>query len=144
VAGQDWFEKDFYADLGVTPEADAAAIKKAYRKLAREHHPDAASGNESRFKEIGEAYSVLSDDEQRQQYDAIRTMSRGGPRFAPGGSNSAGGFEDLLGGLFTGQQQGRQAGRARPSAGFGGGGPYTGEADLEDLFRSMGRRRVRI
>ncbi len=141
MAGQDWFEKDFYADLGLSPEADAAAVKKAYRKLAREHHPDAPSGNEARFKEIGEAYSVLSDPEQRQQYDAIRTMSRGGPRFAPGGSSSAGGFEDLLGGLFTGSG-GRGARPGRPSQGFGGapfgGGPYTGEADLEDIFRTMG------
>ena len=84
MAGQDWFEKDFYATLGVPKDADEAAIKKAYRKLARTHHPDSNGGNDSRFKEVGEAYSVLSDPEQRKQYDTIRTMSAGGARFAPG------------------------------------------------------------
>jgi molecular chaperone DnaJ len=133
VAGQDWFEKDFYATLGVANDADAAAIKKAYRKLARTFHPDANPGDaaaERRFKEVGEAYSVLSDPEQRQQYDAIRTMSRGGARFAPGGAGSAGGFEDLLGGLFGGSGGGRGE-RVRFSTG-GAGGP-----DLEDLLGGM-------
>ncbi|GAA4352418.1 DnaJ C-terminal domain-containing protein [Angustibacter luteus] len=130
MAGQDWFEKDFYATLGVPKDADAAAIKKAYRKLARQHHPDANEGDDTRFKEIGEAYSVLSDIEQRQQYDAIRSMSHGGARFAPGGQGGAG-FEDLFGGLFGG-------------AGAPGGGGQraqfdsTGGIDLEDLLRGMG------
>src|SRR5262245_35505904 len=128
MAGQDWFEKDFYATLGVPTDADAAALKKAYRKLARQHHPDANDGNDAKFKEIGEAYSALSDPEQRQPYDAIRTMSHGGARFAPGGGG-AGGFEDLLGGLFGG-------------AGGGGGQRMrfdtTGGIDIEDLLRGMG------
>ncbi|HET8616613.1 MAG TPA: DnaJ C-terminal domain-containing protein [Actinomycetales bacterium] len=137
MAGQDWFEKDFYATLGVAQDADGAAIKKAYRKLARTLHPDANPGDaeaERRFKEVGEAYSVLSDPEQRQQYDAIRTMSRGGARFAPGGAGSAGGFEDLLGGLFGGAGGGGGGGRGqrvRFSTG-GQGGP-----DLEDLLGGM-------
>jgi molecular chaperone DnaJ len=133
VAGQDWFEKDFYATLGVAQDADDAAIKKAYRKLARTLHPDANPGDddaERRFKEVGEAYSVLSDPEQRQQYDAIRTMSRGGARFAPGGAGGTGGFEDLLGGLFGGSGGGRGE-RVRFSTG-GAGGP-----DLEDLLGGM-------
>jgi molecular chaperone DnaJ len=133
VAGQDWFEKDFYATLGVANDADGAAIKKAYRKLARKLHPDANPGDaaaERRFKEVGEAYSVLSDPEQRQQYDAIRTMSRGGARFAPGGAGGTGGFEDLLGGLFGGPGGGRGE-RVRFSTG-GAGGP-----DLEDLLGGM-------
>ena len=70
MAGQDWFEKDFYAVLGVAKNATAADVKKAYRKLARLHHPDANPGDaaaDRRFKEIGEAYAVLSDPEQRQQ-----------------------------------------------------------------------------
>src|SRR3954454_65240 len=107
MAGQDWFEKDFYAVLGVDSDATADEVKKAYRKLARTHHPDANSGDpsaERRFKEIGEAYAVLSDPEQRQQYDAIRAMARGGARFSAGGpgAGAAGGagFEDLLGNLF--------------------------------------------
>jgi molecular chaperone DnaJ len=133
MAGQDWFEKDFYATLGVAQAADDAAIKKAYRKLARKLHPDANPGDdaaERRFKEVGEAYSVLSDHEQRQQYDAIRTMSRGGARFAPGGAGGSGGFEDLLGGLFGGSGGGRGE-RVRFSTG-GAGSP-----DLEDLLGGM-------
>ncbi len=131
MAGQDWFEKDFYATLGVAKDADAGAIKKAYRKLARQHHPDANEGDDSRFKEIGEAYGVLSDPEQRQQYDAIRQMSHGGARFAPGGGNG-GGFEDLLGGLFGGAAPGAGGGQ-RTRFQSGGAG-----VDIEELLRGMG------
>ena len=80
MTGQDWLEKDFYASLGVSKDADAAAIKKAYRKLARQYHPDQNAGDakaESRFKEIGEAYAVLSDPEKRRNYDA--TGNENGP-----------------------------------------------------------------
>jgi molecular chaperone DnaJ len=135
VAGQDWFEKDFYAVLGVPPEASADEIKKAYRKLARQHHPDANAGDataERRFKEVGEAYGVLSDPEQRQQYDAVRAMARGGARFTAGGPNGAAGFEDLLGGLFGGGGAG-----GRRNVRFtttGGAGP-----NLEDLLGMFGQ-----
>ncbi|MGN6611547.1 MAG: DnaJ C-terminal domain-containing protein [Angustibacter sp.] len=131
MAGQDWFEKDFYATLGVAKDADESAIKKAYRKLARKHHPDANAGNDEKFKEIGEAYSVLSDPEQRQQYDAIRSMSHGGARFAPGGAGGGGGFEDLFGGLFGGAGGASGGQRMR----FDTGGQAV---DLEDLLRGMG------
>lgn len=117
MTGQDWLEKDFYAALGVAKDADAAAIKKAYRKLARQYHPDQNAGDakaEARFKEIGEAYAVLSDPEEREKYDAIRAMG-GGARFAAGpGGAGAGGFEDMFGSMFGGGAGGR--------AGFGGGG----------------------
>ena len=138
MAGQDWFEKDFYATLGVPKDADDAAIKKAYRKLARTHHPDSNGGNDSRFKEVGEAYSVLSDPEQRKQYDTIRTMSAGGARFAPGASNggSSAGFEDLLGNLFGGAGGtgggGTRGQRVRFSTSGGSASP-----DLEDLLGGM-------
>ncbi|MCJ7826705.1 MAG: DnaJ domain-containing protein, partial [Demequinaceae bacterium] len=106
MTSQDWFNKDFYATLGVPKDADDTAIKKAYRKLARQLHPDARPGDakaEARFKEVGEAYAVLSDSEQRRQYDAIRAMG-GGARFSAGGA----GFEDAFAGAFKG---GRREGR---------------------------------
>jgi molecular chaperone DnaJ len=135
LASQDWFEKDFYAVLGVPASASQDAVKKAYRKLARQYHPDANSGNstaEQRFKEIGEAYAVLADPEQRQQYDAVRAMAQGGARFSAGGPNGgAGGFEDLLGGLFGG---GMPRGNVRFSA---PGAPPGGAAGFEDLLGGL-------
>lgn len=146
MAGQDWFEKDFYAVLGVPHDATQDAIKKAYRKLARQHHPDANSGDaaaERRFKEVGEAYGVLSDAEQRQQYDAVRAMSRGGARFTaggPGGGAGSAGFEDLLSNIF-GATGGPGAGARQnvrfTTTGAGGGMPPSGAAGspiFEDLL----------
>ncbi|WP_265523023.1 DnaJ C-terminal domain-containing protein [Oerskovia flava] len=138
MTGQDWIEKDFYAALGVPKDADDAAIKKAYRKLARTWHPDQNPGDEkaeSRFKEIGEAYAVLSDSEQRQQYDAIRAMAGGGARFSAGGpGGGAGGFEDVFGGMFGGAG-GTGGSRVRYSSG-GAGGPG-GAAGFEDILAGM-------
>ncbi|WIK89020.1 DnaJ domain-containing protein [Varibaculum cambriense] len=108
MAGQDWIGKDFYGTLGVSKKADQSAIKKAYRKLARKYHPDQNPGDkaaEEKFKAIGEAYQVLSDPEQKRQYDAIRAMAGGGARFSAGpasGRGGAGGFEDVLGAMFGG------------------------------------------
>ncbi len=128
MSGQDWLEKDFYKTLGVAKDADDAALKKAYRKLARQYHPDQNPGNdaaESKFKEIGEAYSVLSDSEQRNQYDSIRAMAGGGHRFAPGaGGGGAAGFEDLFGGMFGG-------------GGAPGGAQYSGGGGFEDVLSGM-------
>ncbi|MFE1646503.1 DnaJ C-terminal domain-containing protein [Microbacterium sp. P01] len=97
MASQDWFDKDFYAVLGVPKEITEADLKKAYRKLARKYHPDSNQGDaaaEAKFKEISEAYSVLSDTEQRQEYDQIRAMGSGA-RFTASGQG-AGGFEDVF------------------------------------------------
>lgn len=137
MTGQDWLEKDFYAVLGVPKTADAAAIKKAYRSLARTHHPDANNGEasaERRFKEIGEAHSVLSDTEKRQQYDAVRAM-RGGARFSsgPGGPGAGGAaFEDLFGGMF---------GAGAPSPGgrrtTGGRRSSQGSQEFDDLLSDL-------
>jgi len=129
LASQDWVDKDFYKILGVAKDASDADIKKAYRKLARQYHPDTNSGDtaaEKKFKDISEAYSVLSDPDERQQYDAIRAMG-GGARFAPHGAGSTanGGFEDLFGGLFTG-------GGGRHSGGFSTAGGVPPE--FADLF----------
>jgi molecular chaperone DnaJ len=106
LASQDWVDKDFYKILGVSKDASDTDIKKAYRKLARKYHPDQNQGDaasERTFKDVSEAYSVLSDDEQRQQYDAIRAMG-GGARFsaggAGGGAGGSAGFEDIFGNLF--------------------------------------------
>jgi len=71
--------KDYYAILGVSPEASLRAIKKAYRRLARRHHPDLHQGNkqeEERFKEIGEAYRVLADPKRRADYDRARNREQ--------------------------------------------------------------------
>ena len=124
MTGQDWLEKDFYATLGVPKDADATVIKKAYRKLARQLHPDHNPGDakaEAKFKDIGEAYAVLSDVEQRQQYDQLRAMA-GGARFTAGGRGAGGtaGFEDLFGGMFGGQGGGQGGSRVRFSTGGGG------------------------
>lgn len=137
MTGQDWFEKDFYAILGVPKNADAAAIKKAYRKLARTLHPDHNPGDaaaEAKFKEVGEAYAVLSDAEQRKQYDAVRAMAGGGARFAAGGGGAGGtgGFEDLFGGLFGAGAGGPGAGRVRYSQAGDGGA-----AGFEDILGGL-------
>ena len=143
MASQDWFEKDFYAILGVPADADDKEIKKTYRKLAREWHPDAKPGDaaaEKKFKEIGEAYAVLSDPEQRKQYDAVRAMSRGGARFTAGGPGGGGGagFEDVFAQMFggggggggtrftTAGGQGQGINIEDLIGGFGGGGQYAG------------------
>ncbi|MFD1720554.1 DnaJ C-terminal domain-containing protein [Amnibacterium endophyticum] len=133
MASQDWFEKDFYRVLGVDKSISQADLKKAYRKLARQYHPDSNPGDtaaEARFKEISEAYSVLSDEQQRQEYDQIRAMGSGA-RFTAGGGGSGGGqgFEDVFGGLFG---QGARRGQQTRGGGFedvfgglfGGGGGY--------------------
>ncbi len=156
MASQDWVDKDFYKILGVSKDASDADVKKAYRKLARKYHPDTNPGNaaaEKTFKDISEAYSVLSSREDREQYDAIRAMG-GGARFSAGGAGAGGqgaGFDDLFGGLFNAQRGGGRTRSAGPQgfdasglppefadlfggggAGFGGGGyqpPATKGAD---------------
>lgn len=121
----DWANKDFYKVLGVAKDADQATVKKAYRKLARENHPDSHPGDqaaEERFKKVAEAYDVVGDAEKRKQYDEMRSMfaGAGGGGF-PGGfggqpSGGAGGFDisDLFGDLFRG------GGSSGSSGGFGG------------------------
>jgi len=123
---REWFEKDYYEVLGVPKNASAAEIKKAYRKLAQKHHPDANAGDpkaEERFKEVSAAYDVLGDEEKRAAYDRVREMGAGGfgagfPGAGGTGSGGPGGFRyetvdvgdlsDLFGGMFGGSQ-----GRAR-------------------------------
>jgi molecular chaperone DnaJ len=123
----DWANKDYYKVLGVEKDADQAAIKKAYRKLARANHPDSKPGDsaaEERFKQVAEAYDVVGDDKKRKEYDEIRSYSGGFPGgFGQQGVNFGGpgqaGFDlsDLFGGLFGGGAPGPQAGRRRPERG---------------------------
>lgn len=121
-ASRDWFEKDFYATLGVGETADAEEIKRAFKKLARDLHPDRNPGDraaEDRFKQVTEAYEVLGDAEKRREYDQVRHLARSGyASGGPGGFQTGGvRFEDLpfdLGDLFGGMfGGGRGRGRGR-------------------------------
>ncbi len=132
MSQHDWLEKDFYKVLGVSEDVSEKELTKAYRKLARKYHPDANPNDrtaEERFKEVSEAYDVLSDPDQRSDYDQIRKYGAaggfGGGPFGGGGGGGPGGFSfdtgnlsDILGDLFGG-------GRRTP-----GTGPRRGD-DLE-------------
>jgi molecular chaperone DnaJ len=120
-------EKDYYKVLGVDKDASQEDIRKAYRNLAKKHHPDRQGGSkaaEEKFKEISDAYSVLGDPEKRKQYDQLRSAGMRGGSFGggPGGPGGAEGFEDIF--------QGFSGGGARPGAGAGGGG-------FSDLFSKI-------
>ena len=84
TAQREWFEKDYYAVLGVPKGATDKEITRAYRKLAKQYHPDANPGDaaaEERFKEVSHAHDVLSDAEKRREYDAERQFARMGGGF---------------------------------------------------------------
>lgn len=133
MASQDWFDKDFYKILGVSKDVSEAELKKVYRKLARQHHPDSNPGDtaaEAKFKEVSEAYSVLSDPTQRKEYDAVKAMG-GGARFTGAGPNmGGGGFEDVFSNLFGGAGARGGFGGGGFPGGFGGFGGPTPGADL--------------
>lgn len=130
MSARDWIDKDFYRELGVSADASDTEIKKAYRKLARELHPDANpddAATEARFKAISEAYGVVGDSEKRKQYDEARRLFGGG--FRPGGgfggfgtgSGPGGGFD--LGDLFGGAPG---SGNTNSSGAFSGIGDILG------------------
>jgi molecular chaperone DnaJ len=131
VSTRDYIEKDYYKSLGITKDASPAEIKKVYRKLARDLHPDKNPGDtaaEARFKEVSEAYGVLSDAAKRKEYDEARDM------FAAGGPGGFGGF---------GGGRGAPGGFNAPGGGqsfdmsdlFGGGGGSS--SNLNDLFDNL-------
>jgi molecular chaperone DnaJ len=130
MASQDWFDKDFYKILGVTKGVSEAELKKTYRKLSRQFHPDTNPGDakaEARFKEISEAYSVLSDKDQRAEYDQMRAMGPGAragfggaggfPGGFQGGNFGGAGFEDVFANLFGGGGGGGFGGPRGPQRG---------------------------
>jgi molecular chaperone DnaJ len=141
LSTKDYLEKDFYKTLGVSKGASADEIKKSYRKLARKYHPDANEGDpkaEARFKEISEAYTVLSDDKRRKEYDEARSLFGGGMRMPGSGAGTgtgAGGYNidfgdlfgsaggaggrlgDLLGGVFGSRGGGTTTSRTRARRG---------------------------
>lgn len=131
-AQREWFEKDYYDVLGVAADASAKEITKAYRKLARQLHPDQNPGDaasEERFKDVSAAYDVLGDEAKRKEYDEVRRlgpMARGAPGGGPGGFSfnvgdmQGGDIGDLLGQMF---------GRGARQPGRGAAGPRRG-ADL--------------
>ncbi|MDD4271376.1 MAG: molecular chaperone DnaJ [Patescibacteria group bacterium] len=120
--------KDYYNILGVNKNASADDIKKAFRKLAHEHHPDKKSGDEAKFKEINEAYQVLSDSKKRSQYDQFGSAFQNGQA---GGAQGSGGFGDFSGGFNVNMEDlGDIFGGLGDVFGFSGGGS-----------RSRGQRR---
>jgi molecular chaperone DnaJ len=128
----DWAQKDFYAELGVKKDATNAEIKKAYRKLARQNHPDSNPGDSAKhekFKAVAEAYDVVGDPEKRKKYDEMRELYGSGGFRGGFGGGGGGGFnlDDLL----------RDRGGAGGGAGAGGFGDVFG-----DLFGGFGRGRT--
>ena len=124
MAAKDLYEKDFYKVLGVDKKAGADEIKKKYRTLARELHPDKNKGDaakEEKFKGISEAYEILSDAKKRAEYDEARSLyERGGFRAPMGGGQAGGDFNDIFGGgnpqdifanLFGGGRRGPRKGQ---------------------------------
>jgi molecular chaperone DnaJ len=146
---REWFEKDYYKVLGVSESASQKDITRAYRKLARELHPDANPDDaraEERFKEISAAYDVVGDEAKRKEYDEVRRLGPMAGGFGFGGPSDAGAqninfdasdLGDLLGGLF-----GRRRGGGGAGPGHRGPGPQRGqdlEAELHLPFREAAR-----
>jgi len=136
-------KRDYYEVLGISRDADAKAVKSAYRKLAMKHHPDQNPGDaeaEAKFKEVGEAYSVLSDPDKRAAYDrmghaAFANGSGGAGPFGHGGHASAADFADIFEQVFGDAfGMGRRGGARRSGPARGSDLRYDMEITLEDAF----------
>jgi molecular chaperone DnaJ len=142
AAQREWFEKDYYKTLGVDKSATAKEITKAYRKLARDLHPDKNPGDavaEERFKELASAYDVLGDEAKRKEYDEVRSM---GPMAGMGGRGGpgAGGFTfnvDDMGGGGLGDLFGSMFGRGAPGRGRGGASSGVGPRRGADITAQL-------
>lgn len=139
TAQREWFEKDYYKALGVDQSATPKEITKAYRKLARDLHPDKNPDDakaEERFKDVAAAYDVLGDDTKRKEYDEVRSM---GPMSGAGGRGAPGGFtfnvDDMGGGL--GDLFGNMFGRGGPGRGPGGGASGVGPRRGADVTAQL-------
>jgi molecular chaperone DnaJ len=151
AAQREWFEKDYYKVLGVSEDASAKEITKAYRKLARTFHPDANREDpkaEDRFKEISAAYDVLGDEARRKEYDEVRRLGPMSQGFGPGGFGQGapgqGGFSFNVGGADMGDLLGNLFGRGRGRGGASGVAPQRGvdleaelSLDFEDAVRGL-------
>src|ERR1700691_4560906 len=118
AAQREWFEKDYYKTLGVVSTASDKEITRAYRKLAKQYHPDSNPGSEEQFKEISSAYDVLGDETKRKEYDEVRRAGPGANPFggAPGaawGNFRVDDLGDLFGNIFG---RGARGGRSRTTA----------------------------
>ena len=145
MSTKDYLEKDYYKTLGVTKGATGDEIKKSYRKLARKYHPDANEGDakaEARFKEISEAYNVLSDDKRRKEYDEARSLFGGGGVRMPGSGSAGGNYNFDLGDLFgnAGSAGGRLGDLLGGVFGGGGGRPGTGTGTGTGTSQARPRR----
>ena len=132
---REWADKNYYADLGVSSSASAEDIKKAYRKLARENHPDKNPGDkaaEERFKKAAEAYDVVGDDAKRKEYDELKSMLRSGGGF--------GGFGGGGGAGFPGGFRQTEDFDASDIFGRGSGGGFSADSGLGDIFGGLFNR----
>jgi len=145
-AQREWYEKDYYKVLGVPEKASEDELRRAYRKLAKAHHPDAHPGSEERFKEISAAYDVVGDADKRKEYDEIRRLGpmanpfagaaaggRPGGRAGTRGGGGGGGFSftaDDVGGVF-GDLFGRLRGGGQPGTTTGAGPRRGGDVEAE-------------
>ncbi len=135
AAQREWFEKDYYKILGVPEAATPKEITKAYRKLARESHPDTHPGDdaaEERFKAVSGAYDVLGDDAKRKEYDEVRRLGPGAAGFGGPGGPGAGGYNFNVSGDGLGDMLGQMFGRSGGRRGSGVG-PQRG-GDVETLL----------